>query len=119
MLLCLIDQPDNRGPRLPPNAADDRLPRDVQFVPDIEHDRNGERSPSPDLRESYDRLNTNPPKERAPMSFSRLVHHGLCLALSFGVIVSTISLGTLTAQTPVQIEQRIQHIQDAILPAVL
>src|SRR5580704_3264191 len=34
-------------------------------------------------------------------------------------IASTISLGLIFAQTPADIEQRIRHIQDAILPAVL
>ena len=53
------------------------------------------------------------------MSFSRLVCHLLYVALTIGVIFFMISLGALTAQAPVQIEQRIQHIQDAILPPVI
>ena len=53
------------------------------------------------------------------MSFSRLVCNPLGVALAVGVIFSTVSPDALTAQPLVPIEQRIQHIQDAILPAVL
>ncbi len=59
---------------------------------------------------------TNPLKKCAPISFSRLVRHHLCFA---GVIFSTIGAGILTAQSSAEIEQRIQHIQNAILPPVL
>ncbi len=52
------------------------------------------------------------------MSFSSLVRT-LGVTLAVGVIFSTVSLGVLTAQSPVEIEQRIQHIQNAILPPVL
>jgi CubicO group peptidase (beta-lactamase class C family) len=52
------------------------------------------------------------------MCFSALRRH-LLRALLHGVAaVCTIGVGLLSAQ-PVAIEQRIQHIQDAILPAVL
>ena len=59
---------------------------------------------------------TNRLKECAPVSVSRLVRQRLCIA---GAIFSTIGPGLLTAQPSVEIEQRIQHIQDAILPPVL
>ena len=53
------------------------------------------------------------------MSFSYLVRRYRYTALTIGVIFFAINLGVLAAQAPVQVEQRIQHIQDAILPAVL
>jgi CubicO group peptidase (beta-lactamase class C family) len=52
------------------------------------------------------------------MRLSGLLHHRLCFCLRVAIL-STISLSALTAQPPVEIEQRIRHIQDAILPAVL
>ena len=53
------------------------------------------------------------------MYFSGLIRHRPCFRLVVVAILSTINLGVLTAQTPVEVEQRIRHIQDAILPAVL
>jgi hypothetical protein len=52
------------------------------------------------------------------MCFSGLPRHRLCFVLRVVAILSAISLGVLTAQPPVELEQRIRHIQDAILPAV-
>jgi len=53
------------------------------------------------------------------MYFSGLIRHRLCFEFRVVAILSTISLGALTAQAPAEIEQRIRHIQEAILPAVL
>jgi len=53
------------------------------------------------------------------MHLSDLPRHRLCFVQRVFAIVSTIATSTLTAQAPVEIEQRIRHIQDAILPAVL
>src|SRR5947209_1451370 len=50
------------------------------------------------------------------MYFSGLIRHR---RLRVVAILSTISLGVVTAQAPFEFEQRIRHIQDAILPAVL
>jgi CubicO group peptidase (beta-lactamase class C family) len=52
------------------------------------------------------------------MCFSKLVRHRLCFVVRATAITSTISLGVTIAQVPVEPEQRIRHIQDAILPAV-
>ena len=52
------------------------------------------------------------------MSFSRVVRR-LCVVLGIGVILSTINLSFLSAQSTAEIELRIQHIQNAILPPVL
>ena len=52
------------------------------------------------------------------MCFSKLVRHRLCFVVRAAAITSTISLGVIIAQAPVEPEQRIRHIQDAILPAV-
>ena len=52
------------------------------------------------------------------MCFSKLVRHHLCFVVRAAAITSTISLGVIIAQAPVEPEQRIRHIQDAILPAV-
>ena len=51
--------------------------------------------------------------------FLELVRHRLCFVLSAAVLTFTISVGALVAQAPAELEQRIRHIQDAILPAVL
>ena len=59
---------------------------------------------------------TNPLNECAPISIPRLVRHRLSVA---GIIFSSIMPGLVTAQPAVEIEQRIQHIQNAILPPVL
>ena len=53
------------------------------------------------------------------MSLSGLVSDRLLLVLRTSAILSTIGLGVLTAQPTVEVEQRIRHIQDAILPPVL
>jgi CubicO group peptidase (beta-lactamase class C family) len=53
------------------------------------------------------------------MYFSGLIRHRPCFGLVVVAILSTINLGVLTAQAPVEVEQRIRHIQDALLPAVL
>jgi len=53
------------------------------------------------------------------MCFSGLLLHRLRFVLRVAAILSTISLGVLTAQAPVELEQRIRHIQDAILPPVI
>ena len=54
------------------------------------------------------------------MCFSGLLRRRLCFVLRIVLaILSTISLGVLAAEPPVDPEQRIRHIQDAILPAVL
>jgi len=53
------------------------------------------------------------------MYFPCLIRHRPCFRLVVVAILSTINLGVLTAQAPVEVEQRIRHIQDAILPAVL
>ena len=53
------------------------------------------------------------------MYFSGLIRHRPCFRLVVVAILSTINLGVLTAQAPVEVEQRIRHLQDAILPAVL
>jgi CubicO group peptidase (beta-lactamase class C family) len=53
------------------------------------------------------------------MCFSVLLRHRLCLPARAAAILSTISLGVLTAQAPVELEQRIQHIQNAILPPAI
>jgi CubicO group peptidase (beta-lactamase class C family) len=53
------------------------------------------------------------------MHFSDLLRHRLCFVLRSVAILSAIAMSTLTAQPPVEIEQRIRHIQDAIVPAVL
>jgi CubicO group peptidase (beta-lactamase class C family) len=51
------------------------------------------------------------------MYFAASLRDRLRFVLSVAAITSTISLGTITAQAPV--EHRIKHIQDAILPPVL
>jgi CubicO group peptidase (beta-lactamase class C family) len=51
------------------------------------------------------------------MSFARL--HRVCSNLAISVILITVSLVVSTAQPPAEIEQRIQQIQNAILPPVL
>src|ERR1035438_4669519 len=66
-----------------------------------------------------DRLTIRPPKERLPMCFSGLLLHRLCFVLRVAAILPPISLVVLTAQAPVELEQRIRHIQDAILPPVI
>src|SRR5438876_1202948 len=43
----------------------------------------------------------------------------MCFVLRASAILSAIGLGVLTAQPPVEPEQRIRHIQDAILPDVV
>jgi len=43
----------------------------------------------------------------------------ISLVLKVAAITSTISLGVIAAQAPVGLEQRIQRIQEAILPAVV
>jgi CubicO group peptidase (beta-lactamase class C family) len=53
------------------------------------------------------------------MLLSRSVRLALSLSLGAGAILSTISLGVLYAQRTSEIDQRIQRIQDAILPPVL
>jgi CubicO group peptidase (beta-lactamase class C family) len=53
------------------------------------------------------------------MSLSGLVSDRLLLVLRTSAILSTINLGVLSAQPPIEVEQRIRHIQDALLPAVL
>jgi CubicO group peptidase (beta-lactamase class C family) len=53
------------------------------------------------------------------MSFFGLVRQHLTLASRVGVIFSAIAIGMLTAQAPLDVEQRIRHIQDAIQPAVI
>jgi CubicO group peptidase (beta-lactamase class C family) len=53
------------------------------------------------------------------MCFSVLPRHHLCFVLRVAATLSTIGLGLLIAQPPVELEQRIRHIQDALLPAVL
>jgi CubicO group peptidase (beta-lactamase class C family) len=65
------------------------------------------------------RSRLRPLKEHPPRCFSGLLRHRLCLIPSVVAILSTIGASVLNAQVPVQIEQRIQHIQDALLPAVL
>jgi hypothetical protein len=57
-------------------------------------------------------------KARPLVCFSGLPRHHLYFVLRVVAILSTISLGVLTAQPPVEVEQRIRHIQDSILPAV-
>lgn len=52
------------------------------------------------------------------MCFSKLVRHRLCFVVRAAAMTSTISLGVIIAQASVEPEQRIRHIQDAILPAV-
>jgi CubicO group peptidase (beta-lactamase class C family) len=52
------------------------------------------------------------------MCFSGLPRRQLYFVVRVVAILSTISLGVLTAQPPVEVEQRIRHIQDAIIPAV-
>ena len=52
------------------------------------------------------------------MCFSGLPRRHLYFVLRVVSILSTISLIVSTAQPPVELEQRIRHIQDAILPAV-
>jgi CubicO group peptidase (beta-lactamase class C family) len=59
---------------------------------------------------------TNLIEKCALMSASRFVRHRLCVA---GAIFSTVVPGLLTAQPSDEIEQRIEHIQNAILPPVL
>jgi CubicO group peptidase (beta-lactamase class C family) len=51
--------------------------------------------------------------------FSSGFLHRLSFPLSAAATLSTICLAVLTAQAPVGFEQRIQHIQDAILPPVV
>ena len=53
------------------------------------------------------------------MYFSGLIRHRPCFRLVVVAILSTINLGVLTAQATVEVEQRIRHIQDAILPVVV
>lgn len=53
------------------------------------------------------------------MYFSGLLRHRLCFPVRAAAILSMISLGVLSAQAPVELEQRIQHIQNAILPPVI
>ena len=53
------------------------------------------------------------------MFLSSLVSRRLHLVLRASAILFTISLGVLSAQPSVEIEQRIRHIQDALLPPVL
>ena len=53
------------------------------------------------------------------MYFSGVIRHPLCFRLIVVATLSTINRGVLTAQAPIEVEQSIRHIQDAILPAVL
>jgi CubicO group peptidase (beta-lactamase class C family) len=53
------------------------------------------------------------------MYFSGLIRHRLCFPVGAVAILSAIGQGVLTAQAPVDLEQRIQHIQGAILPSVI
>jgi CubicO group peptidase (beta-lactamase class C family) len=53
------------------------------------------------------------------MCFLDLLGHRTSLVLRAAVITSTISLGVIAAQAPVGLEQRIQRIQESILPAVV
>src|ERR1022692_335405 len=72
------------------------------------------------MRQGFrDMLTRNQLKERPPMCFSGFLRHRLCFPARAAAILSTISLGVLTAQAPLELEQRIQHIQEAILPPVI
>jgi CubicO group peptidase (beta-lactamase class C family) len=53
------------------------------------------------------------------MHFAGLTRHRYFFTVSAIATLSTTSLGVLTAQPPAEVEQRIKHIQDAILPGVL
>src|ERR1022692_4369454 len=53
------------------------------------------------------------------MCFSRFLRHRLYFPVRAAAILSRISLGVLTAQAPLELEQRIRHIQEAILPPVI
>ena len=53
------------------------------------------------------------------MYFLCFSYKRLCFVSRVVATLSTISLGVLTAQAPVELEQRIRHIQDAILPVIL
>src|SRR5665213_2858602 len=53
------------------------------------------------------------------MRFSGLLLHRASCVSGGAAILSAISLGVLTAQPPVDTEQRIRQIQDRILPAVI
>jgi CubicO group peptidase (beta-lactamase class C family) len=53
------------------------------------------------------------------MSFFGLVRLHMWLASAVGVILTGVTIGVLTAQPSVDVEQRIRHIQDAIQPAVI
>lgn len=53
------------------------------------------------------------------MRFSGLQLHRAALVSGVVAILSAIGPGVLTAQPPGDTEQRIQHVQDAILPAVI
>jgi len=59
---------------------------------------------------------TNLLEEWGPIAVSRFVRHCWCVA---GVIFTVVGPGVLTAQPSDEIEQRIRHIQNAILPPVL
>jgi len=72
------------------------------------------------MRQGFrDMLTRNQLKERPPLCFSGFLRHRLCFPARAAAILSTISLGVLTAQAPIELEQRIQHIQNAILPPVI
>jgi hypothetical protein len=53
------------------------------------------------------------------MCFSVFLRHRRCFPVRAAALLSTISLGVLIAQAPVELEQRIQHIREAILPPVI
>lgn len=53
------------------------------------------------------------------MCFWVFLRHFRGFPVGAAALLSTISPGVSTAQTPVQLEQRIQHIQEAILPPVI
>ena len=53
------------------------------------------------------------------MSFLGLVRQHMWLASGVGVILAGVTIGVLTAQPSVDVEQKIRHIQDAIQPAVI
>ena len=53
------------------------------------------------------------------MYFLGFSYKRLCFVSRVVATLTTISLGVLTAQPPVELEKRIRHIQDAILPVVL
>ena len=53
------------------------------------------------------------------MSFLGLVRQHMWLASGVGVILAGVTIGVLTGQPSVDVEQKIRHIQDAIQPAVI